>query len=118
MCDTKIRLGIHDHGLWRHTTRPEYRHLSFFDRYHIAKVGMVDIPDADCLRIADVHRCSMYLGHCTGNQHSLRNQFLRNGSHAHYHISMENSGTLAGNIGLVHRNIAVFFNLADRNIGT
>ena len=85
------------------------------NRHHVTEIRMQQIGNSDHFRCSDMNRCSVNLRHISGDQYRFRNQIMRNRTHAHHHISMENTCRCAWDIGLIHGNVAALLNMANRN---
>ena len=49
--------------------------------------------------------------HLSGNEHSLRDQFIGNGAHGYHHIAVEDACRMARYICIVHGYVFPFFYL-------
>ena len=53
MCYYDVRLCFHDHRLGCNAASPEYGNFTFPHRYGISEIRLMQIADADALRISD-----------------------------------------------------------------
>ena len=71
-------LGILHCRLGGHAAGPEHRHLTGADLHRIAVVGLHHVLDADLLRVANLHRGPVDVGHLHGDVIGLLGQsFLK-----------------------------------------
>ena len=92
---------------------PKDRDLTLANLDLVTVVWFVDVINPDVFGVAKVNRRTMhggeaaaYLNRANGMRHAQR-------PHADHHITAKGPGTLAGNVGVVHCNVSILFNMAQ-----
>jgi len=114
--NTEIGPGFHHNGLWRHTAGPEYRDFSLLNRYRISEIGFSEVFYSNRQGITDMKGCAVHRGIARRDLNGLGHLVRGNGPHRNDQRPMKDSSGFAGNRADEHRDILIFFDMADRNI--
>jgi hypothetical protein len=103
--------------LRRDAAAPEHRHLVIEDLDRVAVVGPREVGDPQRVRIAHVHRRAVRLREAAADLDHLGDVAAPDRAHAHHHLAAEPARRRAGDVGAVHRHVALLHDVAQRDAG-